>query len=258
MMQPTSCSGCKADEKQLLKKGIGTQQLVSVLQGLFPHAHIARADMDATVNKKVWQQTMLDFQQGNIDILVGTQTITKGYHFPRVTLVGVIWADLAIHFPIYNASEMALQQLIQVAGRAGRQSEKSLVIVQTMVEHPIFEYLHEVDYLSYYAEEIMQRTLLRYPPVVRLAELELKHSDEILLEMEAAILAHGIRKMIEDNELDINVLGPAKPPVHKIKNWHSRKLYLKGAQMQELQLLFQAINKSVYKSSIFFTPNPLS
>ena len=256
-MQPTSCPGCKAGEKELLKKGIGTQQVVTILQNMFPRARIARADMDATVNKKVWQQTMLDFQQGNIDILVGTQTITKGYHFPRVTLVGVIWADLAIHFPMYNASETALQQLIQVAGRAGRQSEKSLVIVQTMVEHSIFDYMHEVDYLSYYTQELELRTALHYPPLVRLVEIELKHSDEVVLEQEAALFVRVIRKMIQDNELEVIVLGPAKPPVHKIKNWHSRKLYLKSAQMQELQLLFQAVDKSNYQSSIFFTPNPL-
>jgi len=258
MMQPTACASCKAGERELLKKGIGTQQLVSVLQNLFPHARIARADMDATINKKVWQQTMIDFQQGNIDILVGTQTITKGYHFPRVTLVGVIWADLAIHFPMYNAPEMALQQLIQVAGRAGRQSEKSLVIVQTMVEHPIFEYLHEVDYLAYYEEELVLRKQMKYPPAVRLVELELKCSNDVVIEKEAAVLAQTLRKRIQDNELEIILLGPAKPPVHKIKNWHSRKIYLKGAHMQELQLVFQAVDKSNYKSSIFFTPNPLS
>jgi primosomal protein N' (replication factor Y) len=158
---------------------------------------------------------------------------------------------------MYNASEMALQQLIQVAGRAGRQSEKSLVIVQTMVEHSIFDYMHEVDYLSYYTQELELRTALHYPPLVRLVEIELKHSDEVVLEQEAALFVHVIRKMIQDNELEVTVLGPAKPPVHKIKNWHSRKLYLKSAQMQELQLLFQAVDKKNYQSSIFFTPNPL-
>lgn len=258
MPQPSSCSACKAPEKELLKKGIGTQQLVAVLQTMFPQARIARADMDTTINKKMWQQTMHAMQQGDIDILVGTQTVTKGYHFPRVTLVGVIWADLAIHFPIYNASETALQQLIQVAGRAGRDHEHSLVIVQTMVEHPIFEFLHEVNYLAYYEQEIMTRRLMRYPPAVRLVELELKHIDETIIEHEARTLAQKIQGLIQLHDLEVTMLGPAKPPVHKVKNWHSRKIYLKSMRLHTMQLLFQALDKKQYRSSIFFTPNPLS
>ena len=257
MQQPTSCFSCKAPEKELLKKGIGTQQLVAILQKIFPTARIARADMDATVNKKMWQKTMQDFQQGDLDILVGTQTITKGYHFPRVTLVGVLWADLAIHFPMYNATETALQQLIQVAGRAGRESEKSLVIVQTMVEHPIFNYLNELDYLSFYTQELEQRKELSYPPILRLVELELKNSNEQCIEQEATILAHILRKKITDFEIDVQLLGPAKPPVHKIKNWHSRKIYLKSSSMQCMQLLFQLVDKKKFRSTIFFTANPL-
>lgn len=89
--QPTVCTQCKASADSLLKKGIGTQQVVSILQSLFPYARIGRADLDATSKKKHWQQTMADFSQGKLDILVGTQTITKGYHFPNVTLVGIIW-----------------------------------------------------------------------------------------------------------------------------------------------------------------------
>ncbi len=255
---PKQCPGCKADESQLLKKGIGTQQLVSLLQKLFPNARIERADMDVTINKKKWQQTVRAFHDGAIDILVGTQTITKGYHFPRVTLVGVIWADLAIHTPLYNASEVALQQLIQVAGRAGRQHEKSLVIIQTMRENPLFEYLHEVDYLSYYQHESVHRKELRYPPFVRLVELELKHHDESVVDKEAKFLGTVLRKKIADHDLEVAVLGPAKPPVHKIKNFYARKMYLKSESMAHIALLFQTIDKRYFKSSLFFTPHPLS
>ena len=96
-----------------------------ILEKLFPHARIGRADMDVSSKKTLWQQTMTDFENGAIDILVGTQTITKGFHFPNVTLVGILWADLNLHFPVYNAAETSLQQLIQVAGRAGRAREGS-------------------------------------------------------------------------------------------------------------------------------------
>ena len=110
---PQSCSSCKAGASSLLKKGIGTQQVVTVLEKLFPQARIARADLDSTLNKKKWIQTIKDFEAGAIDILVGTQTITKGYHFPRVTLVGILWADINLSLPFYNAAEVTLQQLIR-------------------------------------------------------------------------------------------------------------------------------------------------
>jgi len=119
---PEKCITCKKDK--FLKKGVGTQQIVSILEEMFINAKIARADLDTTTQKKQWQQIMIDFGNGDINILVGTQTITKGYHFPHVTLVGIIWADLNLHFPIFNAAETTLQQIIQVAGRAGRQSDR--------------------------------------------------------------------------------------------------------------------------------------
>ena len=135
---------CKKDN--FLKKGIGTQQVVSILEKLFPMAHIARADLDTSSKKKEWHKTIEQFNKGTIDIMVGTQTITKGYHFPKVTLVGILWADLNLNFPAYHAAETTLQQLIQVAGRAGRESAESLVLVQTMIDHPIFKFINEINY----------------------------------------------------------------------------------------------------------------
>jgi len=157
IFQPERCPECKKHEKQFIKKGIGTQQVVTIIEELFPAAKIARADLDTTIRKKLWSQTIHDFEQGNIDILVGTQTITKGFHFPNVTLVGILWADLNLHFPIFNATETTLQQLIQVAGRAGRQHNESEVIVQTMSNHPVFNYLNETDYLKFYSSEIEKK-----------------------------------------------------------------------------------------------------
>ena len=153
----TLLSGVQSKCKKLFKKGVGTQQVVSILETLFPNATIARADLDTTVNKKQWQATLERFEHGLIDILVGTQTITKGYHFPNVTLVGILWADLNLHFPMYNAAEVCLQQLIQVAGRAGRTGKPSEVIVQTMAEHSIFNYLNEIDYVKFYDSQMEKR-----------------------------------------------------------------------------------------------------
>jgi primosomal protein N' (replication factor Y) (superfamily II helicase) len=255
---PATCPQCAVSQAHFLKKGIGTQQVVTILQKLFPHIRIGRADLDVTKNKRLWQATMSDFEQGALDVLVGTQTITKGLHFPRVTLVGILWADINFHFPMYNATETALQQLIQVAGRAGRQSPESLVIVQTMSDHRILQFLDEQRYSDFYEQELEYRTALKYPPCGRLVEIELKYEHEATLESEAYAIARHLRLMAQNYDALITILGPAKPLVHTIKQQHARKIYLKGASITHLQHLFQSITVSRYKSSIFFTPNPIT
>jgi primosomal protein N' (replication factor Y) (superfamily II helicase) len=255
---PRACTACKASEDNFLKKGLGTQKVVTILEKMFPDATIARADLDTTTKKKVWQQTIADMMDNKIDILVGTQTITKGFHFPNVTLVGVLWADLHLGFPIYNAAETALQQLIQVAGRAGRDSVDGTVIIQTMAEHKLFEHLNEIDYLKFYAEEMEMRAELHYPPAFRLAELEMKHVNEKKLDDEAYRVVDILYEYVKKTELDITILGPAKPPVSKIKMIYSRKIYLKSESFADIVLLWKEIEKKRYSSSIYFVPNPLA
>lgn len=255
--QPPRCPGCKASEQHFIKKGIGTQQVVSILEKMFPHARISRADLDTTTKKKEWAISLQKFEQGDIDILVGTQTITKGYHFPRVTLVGVIWGDLNLNFPVYNASETTLQQLIQVAGRAGRQSEKSEVVVQTMADHALFEFLNEIDYLRFYEQEIVMRKEVGYPPCLRLVEIELKSTDPARLDHEAALLVSELKKAQHLLAPSAFILGPAKPAVHMVKNMHERIIYIKGPDIAQIIRLFASIGTNAYKSSVFFTPNPI-
>lgn len=255
---PATCLHCSADQKTFLKKGIGTQQVVTILEKLFPEARIARADLDITVKKKAWQKTLLDFEQGNIDILVGTQTITKGLHFPRVTLVGILWADINLHFPIYNATETALQQLIQVAGRAGRQRAESLVIVQTLAHHTALDFLDERTYKSFCDQELEHRMLLGYPPCLRLAEIEIRHTEEATVEQEAIRLIRLAMVIIHKQQLSVHVLGPAKPGVYKIKNMHLRKIFLKSQNISELHALYEEIEKRQFSSALFFTPNPMA
>lgn len=258
MPTPTACAGCKAGNDSLLKKGIGTQQVVSIIQKLFPTARIARGDLDITARKKEWQKTLEQFMRGDIDILVGTQTITKGYHFPKVTLVGIIWADINLNFPLYNASETTLQQLIQVAGRAGRERLDSEVIVQCMGDHSIFSYLNEIDYLRFFEDEMRMRTEVGYPPHMRLAQIELKHTDELVLTKEAARCAQLLLKYSQEKMEVITVLGPAKPPVAMIQQTHMQKIYLKSHDIGAIIRAYQSINHADFSASIFFTPNPIT
>lgn len=251
--EPQVCPNQKCSPKsKLLKKGIGTQQVVSILQKRFPQARIARADLDTTINKKKWSETIGQFARRELDILVGTQTITKGYHFPGVTLVGVLWADVNLTIPFYSAAETTLQQLLQVAGRAGRQSPESLVIVQTLVDHPVFRFLSEVTYPEFLTYELEYRQSLNYPPCTRFAELELKHDCEETVHQEALACVELLKKL----EKPITILGPAQPPVHKIKNVFSRKIYLKADSYKILLEAYGELKLVTRESALFFTPNP--
>ena len=249
----TSCLGT-----QMLKKGIGTQQVMGLLQRMFPSARVARADLDVTVNRKKWHQTLQSFYNRELDILVGTQTITKGYHFPNVTLVGILWADLHLSMPTYNAAETTVQQIIQVAGRAGRQHPESLVVVQTMISHSLLSYVDEVRYMDFYEHEIAQRSLTRYPPLVRFAEIELRHHDDTELDRESLWYVQALHDLIQSTDKQIRVLGPAQPPVHKVKNVHIRKIYLKGSRIEDLIEVYKKVQSKGWQSRCYFTPNPLT
>jgi primosomal protein N' (replication factor Y) len=254
---PACCPACQTDQRDFIKKGIGTQRLVELLAIRFPHARIARADLDTTRQKKLWNTTITAMQDGAIDILVGTQTITKGYHFPRVTLVGVIWAESNLSVPFYNAAEITLQQLIQVAGRAGRASQHGEVIIQSFIEHQIFSYLRESQYMDFYEYEIAHRTSLGYPPCNRLSAIELQHEDEKMLEHAAQQCCAYLRSYCSKRGLQVTVLGPALPPVHRIKHMSTRRIYLKSASIGLHIELFHAARKRTMLKSFWFQPNPL-
>ncbi|MBN2267296.1 MAG: primosomal protein N' [Candidatus Babeliaceae bacterium] len=249
-----ACPHCR--NQDLIKRGIGTQQLTTQVQHLFPQARIARADLDTTVNKKRWSETMRQFHEGTIDILIGTQTITRGYHFPRVTLVGIIWADINLSLPQYNATETTLQQLIQVAGRAGRASQESLVLVQTLGNHPVLKFFDELRFHEFYTYESHFRKTLSYPPFIRFAELELRNSDLAKVNTDAHACAFALKEF-QKKEPNLIVLGPANPPVETIKGISRRLIYLKAPTFAIIHAAYEQIPPCVHASTIFFTPNPI-
>lgn len=256
---PTECIECKATSDLFLKKGVGTQQAVTMLKELFPKAVIARADMDSSARKKEWQKTISDFKKGYIDILVGTQTIAKGFHFPRVTLIGILWADVNLHFPVYHAAEVALQQLIQVAGRAGRESLQSTVIVQACSDHSIFSHVSEIEYLAFYKTEIAARKMLGYPPIGYLFEVTVSHAKETIVKADAEFFAFFLKKIasvIIDEK--VQILGPSCPPVYKIKSRYTWNIYIKGTSFDILSMLYkEAFKARLWKASIQVTPSHL-
>ncbi|AXK60770.1 replication restart helicase PriA [Candidatus Chromulinivorax destructor] len=247
------CPDCKG--KEFLNKGIGTQQVLAILQRLFPTAVIERADLDTTSKKKVWQQTLQNFYDKKIDILVGTQSISKGYHFPHVTLVGILWADVNLHFPMYNAAETTLQQLIQVAGRAGRQSNESRVIVQTMTPHALFNFINEQDYLKFYTSEIIKRQEVGYPPAKHIAEIEIRHNSQQIVEQDAQAI---VDQLIDLAGEEVMVLGPVPAVIYRVQRTFCQKIFLKSMSRGMMMQLFSQLKKTPYASSLFFTIDPVA
>src|SRR5207302_6179109 len=151
----------------------------SAIQSAFPKARVQRMDSDMMTRKTLYREILGAFRVGKIDILVGTQMIAKGLHFPNVTLVGIIYADMALHMPDFRASERTFQLLTQVAGRAGRGDVEGEVIVQAFTPfHPAIQYARRHDYAGFYEQELESRKQLNYPPISRIALLTVKGRNE--------------------------------------------------------------------------------
>jgi len=250
---PQRCLQCQS--QIFIDKGIGTQQIVHAISSLFPTCRVARADLDATVDRKKWKDIVQRMLDGSLDILVGTQTITKGYHFPRVTLVGIIWAESSLSFPFYNASETGIQQLIQVAGRSGRESGCGEVIIQTIIDHPALAYVQEDRYEAFYQFERDFRKKLLYPPYIRFVEIELRHEDQQKLARVAQQMAAAIRSAYSGI---ITVLGPAEPTVKRVQNLYVQKMYCKAERYESMQEAYKNIVEHYSDDcACFFTPSPL-
>jgi len=221
---PTHCPSCQFDRYKY--SGVGTEKIEELTQTTFPQARIVRMDSDTMRGKGAHAKTLRQFAEGNIDILVGTQMIAKGLHFPKVTCVGVIHADLALQLPDFRASERVFQILMQVAGRAGRGDRVGEVFVQTNTPfHPAIQFARHHDYLGFAEQELEFRQQLRYPPYSRLILLTWRGRDD---GKTAYLAQHGaaeIRKKLSHESLDIPEPSPA--PLAKLNNYYRYHLLLK-------------------------------
>lgn len=214
---PHTCEACGSPA--LYTMGFGTQQIETELKGFFPNYNIARMDLDTTRGKYDYYKIIEAFQSQEIDILVGTQMLSKGLDFSNVSLVGVLNADAMLYFPDFRAYERSFQMLVQVSGRAGRQNDKGKVIIQTHhPEHEILKYVQENDFNSMYESQLKDRQVFKYPPYCRLIRITLKHKDYTRLWEASQWLATSMKNYFNDL-----VLGPATPSIARI-----RKLYIKN------------------------------
>jgi primosomal protein N' (replication factor Y) (superfamily II helicase) len=183
--------------------------------------------------KSLYREILGAFRAGKIDILVGTQMIAKGLHFPNVTLVGIIYADMALHLPDFRAGERTFQVLVQVAGRAGRGDVEGAVVVQSFTPfHPAIQYARRHDFLGFYAQEIEFREQLRYPPVTRMVCLTLRSRSEEKAKFFAETLARDLEKRTA--KLDVLLSEAAPAPLARIQNWYRYQVMARTPHIMQL------------------------
>jgi primosomal protein N' (replication factor Y) len=242
---PTVCPNEKCRNPAIRYSGLGTQKVEATLAKLFPHARTVRMDSDVLKRKEDYRRILGDFRVGKIDILVGTQMIAKGLHFPNVTLVGIIYADLALHQPDFRAGERTFQLLTQVAGRAGRGDIEGEVFVQAFTPfHPAIQFARRHDFEGFYEQEMEFREQLKYPPVGRIALLTLKGRNEEKVKFSADYLKHELEKAVGDIK-DLVLAGPAPAPLLRAETYYRYQIMLRAQRMsalsQRLALLIRSL-----------------
>ena len=216
------CGGSK-----LFFAGSGTQRVELDLASLLPGVGILRMDADTTAGKEGHQRVLEQFSTGKYPILIGTQMVAKGHHFPQVNLVGVLHAEESLNYPDFRSSERTFQQLIQVAGRAGRAGSESEVVIQTFTpEHHVFKYLTSHDYNGFMKEELAVRRELRYPPFTRIVLASCSAAGKDSLHRVVQSWADDMRRRFAGSTIEI--LGPVPPPVERVKNKYREHLLIRG------------------------------
>lgn len=239
---PPFCPACQ--NPTLKNVGIGTEKIEEEVKLIFPDKKVARLDLDVARSRKSYEKIIQDFEQGKIDILVGTQMISKGLDFARVRIVGILRADGMLHYPDFRSHERAFQLMAQVSGRAGRKGARGRVILQTSdPDHAVISQVRANAYRSMYMTQVAERNQFMYPPFCRLINLSIKGKDEKKTEQAAFVLAQNLRMIFGQR-----IYGPDVPIITRIQTLHIRKILIK------LEL---SINLTQAKEKIMETINNL-
>lgn len=221
--------------------GLGTQRVEEALARNFPTARIQRMDSDVLQRKEDYRRILGDFRTGKIDLLVGTQMIAKGLHFPNVTLVGIVYADLSLHVPDFRAGERTFQLLTQVSGRAGRGDVEGEVVVQSFTPfHPAIQYARRHDFAGFYEQEIEFREQLQYPPFSRIALLTLRGRNEDKVKF----TAEHLRRMLEQRLAGwrgLVIAGPGPAPLLRAETFYRYQLMIRTRQMSRLSRILREV-----------------
>ena len=257
---PTECPACGS--KDLQTRGYGTEKIETDVRDIFPEARIARMDLDTTRTRQAYERIISDFSTGRTNLLIGTQMISKGLDFDKVSVVGILNADTMLNYPDFRAYEHAFMMMAQVSGRAGRKGRRGLVILQTKSpDLPLIQQVVHNDYAAFYRSMITERQQFHYPPFHRLVYVYLKHHQDRIVEAAGIEMGRLLRQWFPGR-----VLGPDKPGISKVKSLSIRKIvlkfelslnrietrkYLALAQQQMLQ------NKRYASLQIYYDVDPL-
>lgn len=257
---PAKCPCC--EDTRLMSRGYGTEKIEDFVRETFPEASVARMDLDTTRTRNAYERIIADFSAGRTNILIGTQMISKGLDFDKVSVVGILDADSMMNYPDFRAHEHAFMMMSQVAGRAGRKGKRGLVILQTRnKELPLIDQVVRNDYHALYSTLVAERQLFRYPPFHRLIYIYLKHKSDATVNSAATLMGGYLRQWFGGR-----VLGPDKPAVAKVKSLCIRKLMLKiennlnPTEVRKYLLLArqQVLQDKQYSSlQIFYDVDPL-
>jgi len=234
------CPSCQSG--RILSYGVGTQKLEKEIEKLFPDARIQRMDSDTTAKKGAQEKILRALDERRIDILIGTQMITKGHDFPFITLVGVISADTSLNMPDFRAGEKTFQLITQVAGRGGRGDKPGKVIIQTFnPDHYALQHAQNHDYKAFYTEEIEFRQALQYPPFGRIINLRLSSVNKDTLAEEAHRLGKLAKRYNARHGNAAEIIGPAESPLAKIRGRFRWQMLIKGTDINVLHQIARQI-----------------
>ncbi len=234
-----ACQECGSTEMKL--KGFGTEKIMEDMQLIFPQSKVARLDLETTRTKQAYQDILNAVENREIDILVGTQMVTKGLDFEHVTNVGILNLDSLLHYPDFRAMERAFQLAVQVAGRAGRTKEVGNVWIQTyQPTAPILQYIQQQDFIGFYNYEIEQRKIYQYAPFYKLIEITLKHIDSSVVRKSAQELVN----LLQPISL-FSTLGPSTPAVGRVRNLYLQTIILKYTKTTNREILKHELQESI-------------
>ena len=221
MKVPEVCPCCES--KDIRGRGYGTEKIEDEIHSIFPEARIARMDLDTTHTRNAYERLINDFSTGKNNLLIGTQMVTKGLDFGKVSVVGILNADSMLNYPDFRAYEQAFMMMSQVSGRAGRKGKRGEVILQTKTpDLPVIQYVVHNDYPTFFKELLEERSEFHYPPFYHLVYVYLKHRDENIVNTAGVELGSRLRDIF-----GARVLGPDKPAVARVKTLSIRKIVLK-------------------------------
>ncbi len=237
---PQTCPACQ--DSSLITRGFGTEKIEDEIKLFFPEARVARMDLDTTRSKRGYEKIIEQFENHSIDILIGTQMISKGLNFENVSTVGILNADNMLNFPNFRAHERSYQLMTQVSGRAGRSKKQGNVMIQTtQPNHHIIQYVMNNDYQQMYENEIQERETFHYPPYVRLIKVIVKHKNQEL----AGDFSNKLNHLLSSYFGQKRILGPQAPLISKVQTYYLFHIYVKIEILKPIHVAKEQINNTI-------------